>query len=115
MELNKLKDILWQELDESTRNGEISARDLDTVHKLTDTLKNVYKIECLKDDGYSSRPYMHSDAYMHDDSYGRHWVRGHYSRGTDAFSDEIRRFMDEKNLSSADKQALSRAMEIINR
>lgn len=116
MELNRLKDMLWQALDESTRNGEITSRDLDTVHKLTDTIKNIYKIECLEDEGgYSSKPYMHADTYMHDDSYGRHWVRGHYSRGTDAFADEIRRFMDDKNLSSSDKQALSRAMDILGR
>ena len=51
MELNRLKEMLWQALDDSARNGDISTRDLDTVHKLTDTLKNVYKIECLKDSG----------------------------------------------------------------
>ncbi len=115
MELNRLKEMLWQALDDSARNGDISTRDLDTVHKLTDTLKNVYKIECLKDNGgYSSRMYPDDD-YMRNDSYGRHWVRGHYSRGADAFTEEIRRFMDEKNLTSADKQALTRAMDIINR
>mgnify|MGYP004473433995 FL=1 len=38
MELNRLKEMLWQALDDSARNGDISTRDLDTVHKLTDTL-----------------------------------------------------------------------------
>lgn len=117
MELWKLKDMLCNELDEIVRKGELNAGDLDAVHKLTDTIKNVYKIECLKDENeYSMRPYAHSD-YMQTDSYrAPHYVRGHYSREAgDKFSSEIHRFMDESNLNEADKQALRRALDIINR
>lgn len=115
MELWKLKEMLCNELDEIARKGELNAGDLDTVHKLTDTIKNIYKIDCLKDEnGYSMRPY----AYEYDDNSYRtpHWVKGHYSReASDKFSSEIRRFLNESNLSMADKQALDKALEIINR
>ena len=43
----KLKDMLCQELDEIAEKGELGAGDLDIAHKLTDTVKNIYKIEML--------------------------------------------------------------------
>ena len=52
--LYDLKDMLCDELDEIGKKGEMSAGDLETVHKLTDTIKNIDKIEMLEeDDGYS--------------------------------------------------------------
>ena len=44
-----LKDMLCAELDEIGKKGEMSAGDLDTVHKLTDTIKNIDKIMMLED------------------------------------------------------------------
>ena len=49
----ELKDKLCRELDEIARKPEMSAGDLETVHKLTDTIKNLDKIEILEDGGYS--------------------------------------------------------------
>lgn len=49
-----LKEKLCRELDEIARKPEMSAGDLETVHKLTDTIKNIDKIAMLEDgDGYS--------------------------------------------------------------
>lgn len=45
--LYKLKDMLCQELDEIADKGDLGAGDLDIAHKLTDTVKNIYKIEAL--------------------------------------------------------------------
>ena len=42
--LYELKDKLQDELDEIARKPEMSAGDLETVHKLTDTIKNIDKI-----------------------------------------------------------------------
>lgn len=42
---------LCRELDEIARKPEMSAGDLETVHKLTDTIKNIDKIEILDEDG----------------------------------------------------------------
>ena len=36
---------LCEELKEIARKGELGAGDLEIVHKLTDTIKNLYKIE----------------------------------------------------------------------
>ena len=42
-----------RELDEFSRRESIESYDLDTIHKLTDTIKNLDKIEMLEDGGYS--------------------------------------------------------------
>ena len=51
--MDKLKDKLCKELEEIARKPEMSAGDLEAVHKLTDTIKNLDKIEILEDGGYS--------------------------------------------------------------
>ena len=81
----ELKEKLCQELDEIARKGELGAGDLEIVHKLTDTIKNLDKIEMLEDDGYSQEGYSREggNSYARGSSYanrGKHYVRGHYSR-----------------------------------
>lgn len=51
--MHDLKDKLCKELEEIARKPEMSAGDLEAVHKLTDTIKNLDKIEMLEDGGYS--------------------------------------------------------------
>lgn len=51
--MDKLRDKLCKELEEIARKPEMSAGDLEAVHKLTDTIKNLDKIEILEDGGYS--------------------------------------------------------------
>lgn len=51
--MHELKDKLCEELDEIARKPEMGAGDLDIIHKLTDTIKNLDKIEMLEDGGYS--------------------------------------------------------------
>lgn len=84
-----LRNTLCRELDEFTDKGELNTGDLDVIHKLTDTIKNTYKIEILEDGGYSrDMEYSRGGAWEADmrgsygrgNSYGRHFVRGHYSR-----------------------------------
>lgn len=89
--LHELKEMLCEELDKIAEKGELSAGSLETLHKLTDTIKNIDKIEMLEEDGYSGDGgwmargnYSRDDSYDNDDSYARrgmHYVRGHYSRG----------------------------------
>ena len=47
----ELRDMLCKELDELIRKGELGAGDLYIAHKLTDTIKNIDKIEMMEDDG----------------------------------------------------------------
>lgn len=55
--MHDLKDMLCKEIDKIAKKGELSAGSLETVHKLTDTVKNIDKIMMLEDgdDGYSER------------------------------------------------------------
>lgn len=83
--LEELKDMLCKELEEFAEKGELSAGALETVHKLTDTIKNIDKIEMYKDiGGYSEDDgYIMRSNYDRENSYanrGKHYVRGHYSR-----------------------------------
>lgn len=84
--LYDLKDKLCMELDEIAGKPDLSAGDLETVHKLTDTIKNIDKIALLESDGdigYSRHGGDWEARGRYDDdgnSYARHYVRGHYSR-----------------------------------
>ena len=49
--MHELKDKLCDELEEIARKGELGAGDLEIIHKLTDTIKNIDKIEMMKEDG----------------------------------------------------------------
>ena len=88
--LYDLKDKLCAELDEIAAKPNMSTGDLETVHKLTDPLKNIDKIMKLEDEsGYSRAGGLETRGtygYPYDErgsSYmrrGEHYVRGHYSR-----------------------------------
>lgn len=91
----ELKEKLCDELKEIAKKGELGAVDLEIVHKLTDTIKNIDKIEMLEDgDGYimdgdwEARGSYRGGDYSRRDyddgssnaNRGMHYVRGHYSR-----------------------------------
>ena len=120
----ELREMLCKELDELARKGELGAGDLDIAHKLTDTIKNIDKIEMLEDDGYSmggdySRRYSRDGNWEADmrGSYGRdmynarrgsHYVRGHYSR--DGAMDNMKRQLQEM-LDNADDESIRKAIQ----
>lgn len=83
--LDELKDKLCDELNDYARKEKLGAGELEIVHKLTDTIKNISKIEMLEDeDGYSrDGDWEARGNYGRGNSYanrGQHYVRGHYSR-----------------------------------
>lgn len=114
-----LRDMLCKELDEIARKGDLGAGDLDIVHKLVGTIKNIDKI-AMYEDGYSRGGDWSADIrgnYGRGNSYanrGKHYVRGHYSR-TDAT--EHMRMQIEDMMRDADndrvKDALRRAMDAL--
>lgn len=65
---DKLKDRLHEELEKIEHKADMSAGDLETAHKLTDTIKNIDKICMLEDEGYSE---MVDTDHAHRSSYGR--------------------------------------------
>ncbi len=72
--LEELRETLSGELEEISRKGELSAGDLETVHKLTDTIKNIDKICILAEDG----EYLQAGDWEARGYYGR---GGSYDRG----------------------------------
>lgn len=86
MSYDALRNTLCNELEEFANKGELNTGDLDVIHKLTDTIKNTYKIEMYEDGGYSRGGEWEADmrgSYNRGNSYanrGQHYVRGHYSR-----------------------------------
>ena len=72
-ELHKLKEMLKKELTQHARRGELSAGSLDAIHKLTDTIKNLDKIEMLEEYGESDE--------SHEGGSYRRGSGGRYERG----------------------------------
>ena len=127
-----LRDMLCKELEEITRKGELGAGDLEIAHKLTDTIKNIDKIEMMEDDGYSRDGDYSSDGdysrggdwqadmrgtYGRGSSYARrgtHYVRGHYSRADsmEHLREQINDMMRETDDDRV-KEALRRAASLM--
>ena len=77
--IEKIKKMLCKELDEYATKQKISGADLDMIWKLTDTVKNLDKIEMLEDgDGYDGYSEMREYPYMGASSYAR--GRGRYAK-----------------------------------
>lgn len=126
----ELRNMLCDELDELARKGELGAGDLEIAHKLTDTIKNIDKIEMMEDGSYSERysrggDYSHDSDYSHNgdwqadmrgtygrdmsnDRRGSHYVRGHYSR--DGGIDNMKRQLQEM-LDNADDESIRKAIQ----
>lgn len=83
--MHELKEKLCEELEEIARKGELGAGDLEIIHKLTDTIKNLDKIEMLEDGGGYSQAgdwEIEGRAYNRGNSYARRKrdSMGRYSR-----------------------------------
>lgn len=99
--IEKIKKMLCKELDEYAMKGKISGSDLDMIWKLTDTVKNLDKIEMLEDgdcyDGYSEMreyPYIGGSSYARGrgryakrDSMGRYSSKGGSYEGGSSYDD----------------------------
>lgn len=117
--MNNLREMLCEELEEVSRKGEMSMGDLELLHKLTDTIKNIDKIEMLEEGGYSRGGDWSADIrgnYGRGSSYrGRHRdSMGRYSR-TDARS-HMKEQLENMMRSAEDERtrdALRRAMDAL--
>ena len=91
--MHKIKEKLMDELYEvedkmkKSNGGKVSAGDLEYIHKLTDTIKNIDKIEMLEgDEGYSEDGHYLGEGRIYGTSYARGRTRakrdgmGRYSR-----------------------------------
>lgn len=126
--LYDLREMLCEELDEYNRDAKngLNERTLDTVHKLTDTIKNIDKIMMLEDGDYSRTGELEADMrgnygrtenYNRGNSYanrGRHYVRGHYSRGDgrERIISDMENMMQDAT--GAERDAYKRALDILS-
>lgn len=93
--MHDLKDLLCAELEDyaekGKNSGKMSMGDLDSIHKLTDTVKNILKIDMLEDEsGYSEDgAYMgegriygtsYDDGMRRDGGYSYARGRGRYAK-----------------------------------
>lgn len=87
--MHDLKDLLCAELEDfaekGKKSGKMSMGDLDSIHKLTDTVKNIMKIDVLKEEaGYSEDGRYMGEGRIYGTSYddGMHREGGYsYARG----------------------------------
>ena len=85
--MHDLKDLLCAELEDyaekGKKSGKMSMGDLESIHKLTDTVKNILKINMLEDDsGYSE-----DGAYIGEGRiYGTSYESGYSERGGSSYA-----------------------------
>ena len=85
--MHDLKDLLCAELEDYAENGKKSGKmsmgDLESIHKLTDTVKNILKINMLEeDDGYSEDGHYMGEGRI----YGTSYERGYSERGGSSYA-----------------------------
>jgi hypothetical protein len=103
--IEKIKKMLCKELEEYAEMGKMkSASDLDMIWKLTDTVKNLDKIEMLEDDGgYSEARGMRGRSYMHGSSYDDEMMYSERrGRGRNAKRDRMGRYSSDDGMSYDD-------------
>lgn len=79
--MHDLKDLLCAELDDyaekGKKSGKMSMGDLESIHKLTDTVKNILKIGLLEsEDGYSEDGHYMGEGRIYGTSYDDGMRRG---------------------------------------
>ena len=92
--MEDLKDLLCAELgyyaEKGKKSGKMSMGDLDSIHKLTDTVKNILKIDMLEDEsGYSEDGAYIGEGRIYGTSYDddmRRSVGYSYARGRGRYS-----------------------------
>ena len=97
--MHKIKEMLMNELYEYEEkakkmpNGKLSTQELEKIHKLTDTVKNIDKIEMLEDgEGYSEDGHYMGEGRI----YGTSYARG---RGRNAKRDRMGRYSSDDGMS----------------
>ena len=84
--MHDLKDLLCAELEDYSekgkKSGKMSMGDLDSIHKLTDTVKNILKIDMLEEEsGYSEDGAYMGEGRIYGTSYDGYDRGTSYARG----------------------------------
>lgn len=115
----ELKEKLCRELEEVARKPEMGAGDLELIHKLTDTIKNIDKIDALEDGGYSRDGDWEMEGrgrYNRGSSYARRRdSRGRYTSDRRYSRDDAKTHMIEQMEQMMNGTQNEREREIIRR
>ena len=116
--MEDLKDLLCAELEDyaekGKKSGKMSMGDLDSIHKLTDTVKNILKIYVLnQESGYSEDGHYMGEGRIYGTSYesgysergGSSYARG---RGRYAKRDSMGRYSRDGGMSYDDDMSYAR-------
>ena len=116
--MEDLKDLLCAELEEyaekGKKSGKMSMGDLESIHKLTDTVKNILKIDTLTEElGYSEDGHYMGEGRIYGTSYesgysergGSSYARG---RGRYARRDSMGRYSRDDGMSYDDDMSYAR-------
>ena len=84
--MHDLKDLLCAELEDyaekGKKSGKMSMGDLESIHKLTDTVKNILKIDMLEEEsGYSEDGHYMGEGRIYGTSYDGYDRGTSYARG----------------------------------
>lgn len=116
--MHDLKDLLCAELEDyaekGKKSGKMSMGDLESIHKLTDTVKNILKIDMLEEEsGYSEDGHYMGEGLIYGTSYesgysergGSSYARG---RGRYAKRDSMGRYSRDGGMSYDDDMSYAR-------
>lgn len=123
--MHDLKDLLCAELEDyaekGKKSGKMSMGDLESIHKLTDTVKNILKIDMLEEEsGYSEDGHYMGEGRIYGTSYesgysergGSSYTRG---RGRNARRDSMGRYSRDGGMSYDDDMSYARGVRMGNR
>ncbi len=123
--MHDLKDLLCAELEDyaekGKKSGKMSMGDLESIHKLTDTVKNILKIDVLNQEtGYSEDGHYMGEGRIYGTSYesgysergGSSYARG---RGRYAKRDSMGRYSRDGGMSYDDDMSYARGGRMGNR
>ena len=123
--MHDLKDLLCAELEDyaekGKKSGKMSMGDLESIHKLTDTVKNILKIDTLTEElGYSEDGHYMGEGRIYGTSYesgysergGSSYARG---RGRYAKRDSMGRYSRDGGMSYDDDMIYARGGRMGNR
>ena len=124
--MEELKEMLCDELDKMAGKTSITKADLENIHMLTDTIKNIGKIKMQEGEDYSGDGewtargnYSRAMSRRSRDSYGDNSYTNDYyiGEGTSRASRSMAASMEERmrdpNLSHEEKETLRRAMSLM--
>ena len=116
--MHDLKDLLCAELEDYAENGKKSGKmsmgDLESIHKLTDTVKNILKIDLMEsEEGYYEDGHYMGEGRIYGTSYddGMHREGGYsYARGRGRYAkrDSMGRYSRDGGMSYDDDMSYAR-------